>query len=79
MRRGRGRGGRRPPRPAPALTVTVALDDTLRAVVDEQFICANLDFWPPEKCDFGICGAWSNASALVIDLKVRSWVRSWVR
>jgi hypothetical protein len=44
-----------PPR---VLRAALALDDTLRAVVDEQFLCANLDFWPPDKCGFGGSAAW---------------------
>ena len=28
---------------------------------DENFICSTLDWWPPEKCDYGRCG-WVDAS-----------------
>lgn len=35
--------------------------------IDEDFICATLDWWPPEKCDYGTC-AWGNASLLNLDL-----------
>lgn len=31
--------------------------------VDEDFICATLDWWPPQKCDYGTC-AWDHASIL---------------
>lgn len=31
--------------------------------IDEDFICATLDWWPPEKCDYGSC-SWGNASLL---------------
>lgn len=31
--------------------------------IDEDFICATLDWWPPEKCDYGTC-AWDHASIL---------------
>lgn len=34
---------------------------------DENFICATLDWWPPEKCDYGSC-SWGNASLLNLDL-----------
>lgn len=33
------------------------------AVTDEDFICATLDWWPPEKCDYGTC-SWGLASML---------------
>ncbi|KAI3677331.1 hypothetical protein L1987_86956 [Smallanthus sonchifolius] len=35
--------------------------------IDEDFICATLDWWPPEKCDYGTC-SWGNASLLNLDL-----------
>ncbi|GLT85298.1 hypothetical protein SLE2022_034910 [Rubroshorea leprosula] len=35
---------------------------------DENFICATLDWWPPDKCDFGTC-SWGKASLLNLDLK----------
>jgi len=31
--------------------------------IDEDFICATLDWWPPEKCDYGTC-SWGHASLL---------------
>lgn len=31
--------------------------------VDEDFICATLDWWPSQKCDYGTC-AWNHASIL---------------
>lgn len=37
------------------------------AKIDEDFICATLDWWPPSKCDYGTC-SWGNASLLNIDL-----------
>ncbi|KAL0358365.1 UNVERIFIED_CONTAM: Heparanase-like protein 3 [Sesamum angustifolium] len=33
------------------------------AWTDENFICATLDWWPPEKCDYGNC-SWGHASLL---------------
>lgn len=33
------------------------------AKTDEDFICATLDWWPPEKCDYGTC-SWGHASLL---------------
>ncbi|KAL1215372.1 Heparanase-like protein 3 [Cardamine amara subsp. amara] len=35
--------------------------------IDEDFICATLDWWPPEKCDYGTC-SWDHASILNLDL-----------
>ncbi|KAL9281179.1 Heparanase-like protein 3 [Arabidopsis thaliana] len=35
--------------------------------IDEDFICATLDWWPPEKCDYGSC-SWDHASILNLDL-----------
>ncbi|KAK2984141.1 hypothetical protein RJ640_022653 [Escallonia rubra] len=32
-------------------------------ITDTNFICATLDWWPPEKCDYGTC-AWGHASLL---------------
>ena len=31
--------------------------------IDEDFVCATLDWWPPEKCDYGTC-AWDHASII---------------
>lgn len=33
------------------------------ATTDENFICATLDWWPPNKCDYNDC-PWGNAGIL---------------
>lgn len=35
---------------------------------EEDFICATLDWWPPNKCDYGTC-SWGNASLLNLNLE----------
>ncbi|KAK9070824.1 hypothetical protein SSX86_011226 [Deinandra increscens subsp. villosa] len=37
------------------------------AEIDANFICATMDWWPPEKCDYGSC-SWGQASLLNVDL-----------
>ncbi|KAL5100813.1 hypothetical protein RYX36_005140 [Vicia faba] len=35
--------------------------------IDDDFVCATLDWWPPQKCDYGTC-SWGLASLLNLDL-----------
>ena len=37
--------------------------------IDDDFICATLDWWPPEKCDYGTC-SWDHASLLMLVLSI---------
>lgn len=37
------------------------------AQVDEDYICATLDWWPSQKCDYGAC-SWDHASLLDLNL-----------
>ncbi|KAL9226141.1 hypothetical protein vseg_001988 [Gypsophila vaccaria] len=38
------------------------------AKTDDSFICATLDWWPANKCDYGQC-PWANSSILHLDLE----------
>ncbi|GAB2297157.1 hypothetical protein Dimus_031269 [Dionaea muscipula] len=37
------------------------------ARTDDNFICATLDWWPPQKCDYGQC-PWGKAGIIKLDL-----------
>ncbi|KAL5224762.1 hypothetical protein ABZP36_011401 [Zizania latifolia] len=52
-----------------AVQSAVATVDGRRAIAatDEDFVCATLDWWPPDKCDYGTC-SWGLASLLNLDL-----------
>jgi heparanase len=38
----------------------VVVDSRSAVAVTDDFVCAILDWWPPEKCDYGTCswGQW---------------------
>ncbi|KAK0571853.1 hypothetical protein LWI29_022639 [Acer saccharum] len=46
---------------------SVFVNGTAAAKTDDDFICATLDWWPPDKCDYGTC-SWGSASLLNLDL-----------
>lgn len=47
---------------------TVFIDgNTVIGRIDDDFVCATLDWWPPEKCDYGKC-SWGRSSLLNLDL-----------
>ncbi|CAN0918175.1 Heparanase-like protein 3 [Linum grandiflorum] len=47
---------------------TVVVDGTtVIGRTDDDFICATLDWWPPEKCDYGTC-SWDHTSLINLDL-----------
>jgi len=48
-----------------AASAAVAAVDGRRAIAatGEDFVCATLDWWPPDKCDYGTC-AWGRAGLL---------------
>jgi heparanase 1 len=55
----------RPGGAAAAGQPAVVTVDARRAVAatGEDFVCATLDWWPPDKCDYGTC-AWGRAGLL---------------
>lgn len=49
-------------------TVSVYFNTTAEiARTDDNYICATLDWWPSDKCDYGSC-SWGRASLLNLDL-----------
>ena len=57
-----GRGASSPKKYTNLVLVEINSSSTI-ATIDDHFVCATLDWWPPEKCDYGTC-AWGNASLL---------------
>lgn len=57
-----GRGASSPKKYTNSVLVEINSSATI-ATIDDHFVCATLDWWPPEKCDYGTC-AWGNASLL---------------
>lgn len=49
---------------SPTINGTVFINGTVPiGRIDDDFVCATLDWWPPEKCDYGTC-SWGRASLL---------------
>ncbi|XP_057522824.1 heparanase-like protein 3 [Amaranthus tricolor] len=49
-------------------TVVVFFNSTAKiGQTDDDYICATLDWWPSDKCDYGSC-SWGMASLLNLDL-----------
>ncbi|KAH0934854.1 hypothetical protein HID58_011971 [Brassica napus] len=47
---------------------TIVIDGTRQiAEIDENFVCATLDWWPPEKCNYDQC-PWGYASLINLNL-----------
>ncbi|WOK99658.1 heparanase-like protein 1 [Canna indica] len=51
---------------SPDVTIIVKGSD-LVAEIDDTFLCATLDWWPPEKCNYNQC-PWGQASVLNLNL-----------
>ncbi|RWW75147.1 hypothetical protein BHE74_00016841 [Ensete ventricosum] len=49
-----------------AIVVSIKSVTTI-AKTDDNFVCATMDWWPPDKCNYGIC-PWGNSSILNLDL-----------
>ncbi|XP_020590057.1 heparanase-like protein 2 isoform X2 [Phalaenopsis equestris] len=48
--------------------VTIVIKSSaIEAEIDDSFVCATLDWWPHEKCNYNQC-PWGNASVLNLDL-----------
>ncbi|XP_057869228.1 heparanase-like protein 1 [Cryptomeria japonica] len=62
--------------PPMVITVGVVVNGSAKiAETYENFICATLDWWPPEKCDYGRC-SWIQSSILNLDLKNPSFAKA---
>ncbi|RRT84312.1 hypothetical protein B296_00012718 [Ensete ventricosum] len=48
-----------------AIVVSIKSVTTI-AKTDDNFVCATMDWWPPDKCNYGIC-PWGNSSILNLD------------
>ncbi|OWM86737.1 hypothetical protein CDL15_Pgr015773 [Punica granatum] len=54
--------------PAKVVEGTALINGTAPiAQTDDDFICATLDWWPPDKCDYGTC-SWGRSTLLTLDL-----------
>ncbi|XP_074572550.1 heparanase-like protein 2 [Curcuma longa] len=51
---------------SPDVTLTVR-GSAVAAEIDDSFLCATLDWWPPEKCNYNQC-PWGQASVLNLNL-----------
>ncbi|RDX97651.1 Heparanase-like protein 3 [Mucuna pruriens] len=56
-----GRGG------APVKGIVLVHGKSSIGKIDDDFVCATMDWWPPQKCDYGKC-SWGHASLLNLDL-----------
>lgn len=50
---------------------TIVIDGTRQiAEIDDNFVCATLDWWPPEKCNYDQC-PWGYASLInLVNIKI---------
>ncbi|OVA12143.1 Glycoside hydrolase [Macleaya cordata] len=51
----------------PAYATVVVRGATKVAETDDNFICATIDWWPPDKCNYNHC-PWGESTALHLDL-----------
>ncbi|KAF3785328.1 Heparanase-like protein 2 [Nymphaea thermarum] len=52
--------------------VTVTVNGvTAIAETDDNFVCATLDWWPPNKCNYNQC-PWGRASVLKLNINIKA-------
>lgn len=60
-----------------ALPKAMLLIDSVypKATIDEDFLCVTMDWWPPQKCDYGVC-AWGSTGVLNNDFSQEALINA---